>query len=133
MPTIQKIRYSDCDPQGIVFNGNYARYWDDAMTDWFDDLEDNHGILLSGLGIDVVTARLEIDFKSTATLRDLLETEIEAEKLGNTSMTLHIETTKQSDASLVAVGKIVCVFVDREVLRPVPVPEAFRAIFDESV
>lgn len=133
MPTIQKIRYSDCDPQGIVFNGNYARYWDDAMTDWFDDLEDKDGISLSGLGIDVVTARLEIDFKSPATLRDILETEIETEKLGNTSMTLHIETTKQSDSSLVAVGKIVCVFVDRELLSPVPVPESVRAIFDEPV
>ncbi len=131
MSTIQKIRYSDCDPQGIVFNGNYARYWDDAMTDWFDELEDD-GISLSELGIDVVTARLEIDFKSAATLRDILETSVTAEKLGNTSMTLHIETAKTSDNAVVAVGKIVCVFVDRERLRPVPVPDAFRAAVTES-
>ncbi|HEY5889949.1 MAG TPA: thioesterase family protein [Acidimicrobiia bacterium] len=130
MSTIQKIRYSDCDPQGIVFNGNYARYWDDAMTDWFDELEDD-GISLSELGIDVVTARLEIDFKSSATLRDILETRVTAEKLGNTSMTLQIETSKKPDDTVVALGKIVCVFVDRGHLRPVPVPDAFRAAVTE--
>ena len=125
MSTIQKIRYSDCDPQGIVFNGNYARYWDDAMTDWFDELEDD-GISLAGLGIDVVTARLEIDFKSSATLRDILETRVTTERLGNTSMTLQVETSNQADGSVVAIGKIVCVFVDRD-LHPVPVPDTIRA------
>lgn len=125
MATKQKIRYSDCDPQGIVFNGNYARYWDDAMTDWFDDLETT-GPALEEFGIDVVTARLEIDFKASATLRDVLETSIEVESVGNTSFVLLVVTTKESDQTIVATGKLVVVCVDRETFRPTPVPEAFR-------
>jgi acyl-CoA thioester hydrolase len=125
MPTIQKIRYSDCDPQGIVFNGNYTRYWDDAMTDWFDELEEL-GVSLEEASVDVVTARLEIDFKASATLRDVLETSVSPEHLGNTSMTLGMETKRASDGTQVAVGKIVCVFVDQKELRPVRMPEDFR-------
>ncbi|MEE8488983.1 MAG: thioesterase family protein, partial [Acidimicrobiia bacterium] len=74
MPTTQKIRYSDCDPQGIVFNANYVRYWDDAITDWFEELGFG-GIELGGIGVDVVTARVEIDFKAAAKLGDTLVTE----------------------------------------------------------
>jgi acyl-CoA thioester hydrolase len=125
MSTIQKIRYSDCDPQGIVFNGNYAKYWDDAMTDWFDDLEDA-GVSLTHLGVDVVTARLEIDFRTSATMRDRLETSIDVEKTGNKSLTLGVVTRKQSDDSVVAEGRIICVFVDPSNFKPVALPDSFR-------
>lgn len=125
MPTRQKIRYSDCDPQGIVFNGNYARYWDDALTDWFEE-RGFGGAELGGIGSDVVTARLEMDFKASAGLGDELETTIELERFGNTSMTVLIETRRLSDDAVVVSGKGVYVFVDLDQFRPTPVPRAIR-------
>jgi YbgC/YbaW family acyl-CoA thioester hydrolase len=125
MPTTQKIRYSDCDPQGIVFNGNYARYWDDALTDWFDE-SGYGGPELGGHGVDVVAARLEIDFKAPAALGDTLETSIEVEKVGNTSMTVGF-TTKRSDGTVVVSGREILVFVDLEDFSSTPVPDAIRA------
>jgi YbgC/YbaW family acyl-CoA thioester hydrolase len=125
MPTLQKIRYSDCDPQGIVFNGNYARYWDDAATDWFEELGFG-GEQLGGIGADVVTARFEIDFRASARLGDVLETTVEVEKLGNTSMTLRLTTRRLSDGAVVVEGRQVQVFVDVENFRPVPIPEVIR-------
>lgn len=131
MPTTQKIRYSDCDPQGIVFNGNYPRYWDDALTDWFEDA----GFAGQGLGdtgLDVVAARLEIDFKKAATLGDTLETSIEVEGFGKTSMTVGLTTRRLSDGEIVTVGKEVIVFVDAETFRPVTVPESVRATLSQE-
>ena len=126
MPTTQKIRYSDCDPQGIVFNGNYPRYWDDALTDWFEEAG-FEGQGLGDTGLDVVAARLEIDFKKTATLGDTLETSIDLEGFGQTSMTVGLTTRRLSDGEIVTVGKEVIVFVDAETLQPVTVPESVRA------
>lgn len=126
MPTRQKIRYSDCDPQGIVFNGNYARYWDDAMTDWLEEAGFG-GAGLGGIGADVVTARLEIDFQAAAGLGDTLETDLAVERFGNTSMTVVIETRRVSDAVTVASGRAVYVFVDPDTFRPVPVPAEIRS------
>jgi acyl-CoA thioester hydrolase len=125
MPTVQKIRYSDCDPQGIVFNGNYARYFDDAATDWFEELGFG-GEELGGIGADVVTARFEIDFLASARLGDELETTVEVEKLGNTSMTLRLTTRRLSDGEVVVRGRQIQVFVDPEDFRPVPIPGAIR-------
>ena len=121
MPTLQKIRYSDCDPQGIVFNGNYARYWDDAATDWLEELGLG-GPEVGGNGVEVVTARLEIDFKSAARLGDTLETTIRVERVGTASMDINVETTLAGSDQVVAIGKLVWVFVDPEHFRPVPVP-----------
>ena len=128
MTTTQKIRYSDCDPQGIVFNGNYARYWDDALTDWFEEAGFG-GEELGGIGSDVVTARLEMDFKAAATLGDVLETSITVERFGNTSMTTRVETRRLSDEEVVVSGKAVHVFVDPDTWRPVSVPAMIREAF----
>jgi acyl-CoA thioester hydrolase len=125
MPTTQKIRYSDCDPQGIVFNANYARYWDDAITDWFEELGFG-GTELGGIGVDVVTARLEIDFKAAAKLGDTLVTEVAVDRFGATSMTVLVTTSRESDGQTVVVGRAVYVFVNPADFRPVAAPESFR-------
>lgn len=124
MPTTQKIRYSDCDPQGIVFNGNYARYWDDALTDWLEEAGYG-GPELGGSGVDMVTARIEMDFKASATLGDVLETSIAVEQFGNTSVTLGF-TTQTGDGSVVVEGREIVVFVDPDSFRPTPVPDEIR-------
>ena len=125
MPTTQKIRYSDCDPQGIVFNGNYPKYWDDALTDWYE-ASGFGGAELGGSGVDILTARIEIDLKAAATLGDTLETSIEVEKWGNTSMTVAITTRRLSDGTIVVEGREVIVYVDPEDYRPVPVPDFIK-------
>lgn len=125
MPTRQKIRYSDCDPQAIVFNGNYARYFDDAATDWLEE-RGFGGTELGGIGTDIVTARLEIDFKAAARLGDELETTVSVGRFGTTSMTLDFVTRRLSDGVAVAEGKVFYVFVDPEDYRPVPVPEVVK-------
>lgn len=125
MSTIQKIRYSDCDPQGIVFNGNYARYWDDAATDWLEDAGFG-GSELGGIGVDVVTARLEMDFRAAATLGDEIETTCHVDGFGKTSMVIDIISRRVADGELLVEGKLVYVFVDPEGFRPVAVPEALR-------
>lgn len=125
MPTTQKIRYSDCDPQGIVFNGNYARYWDDALTDWLEEAGYG-GSELGGSGVDVVTARVEIDFRASAVLGDVIETSLRVERFGTTSMTIAFSTTRQSDGVVVCEGRETLVFVDPEQFRPVPAPEEIK-------
>ena len=131
MSTTQKIRYSDCDPQGIVFNGNYPRYWDDALTDWFEEAGYG-GEQLGGSGVDIVTARMEIDFENSAVLGDTLETVIEVEKFGKTSMTVAFTTSRLSDGEVVCRGREILVFVDPEHFRPTPVPGHIRDALESA-
>ncbi len=133
MATTQKIRYSDCDPQGIVFNGNYSRYWDDALTDWLEE-RGYGGPGLGGAGVEMVTARMEIDFKEPAHLGDTLETAIAVERFGNTSMTVGFTTQRLSDGAIVVEGREIVVFVDSERLLPTRIPGEIRQdLASESV
>jgi acyl-CoA thioesterase FadM len=101
-----------------VFNGNYARYWDDAATDWLEELGLG-GPELGGNGVEVVTARLE--------------TSIQVAKFGTASMDLEVQTVNASSGDIVAAGKLVWVFVDPEHFRPVPVPSDIKETLESGV
>lgn len=108
-----------------MFNGNYPRYWDDALTDWYEE-SGFGGAELGDSGIDILTARLEIDFKAAATLGDTLETTIQIERWGTSSMTIGVTSRRLSDDVVCVEGKEVIVYVDPENFRPTPVPDFIK-------
>lgn len=113
---VRKVRYSDTDAQGIVFNGNYATYFDDTLTDLFDLVGYPWG------EVEVVLGRMEIDYRSPARLGETLVTGARVDRIGNTSMTIHLLTWEETSGRPVAEGKQVQVVVSGKDFRPIPVP-----------
>ncbi|HLT97654.1 MAG TPA: thioesterase family protein [Acidimicrobiia bacterium] len=112
----RKIRYSDTDIQGIVFNGNYATYYDDTVTDLFDRIGFEWG------EVEVVLARMEIDFKSPGRLGETLVTGARVGRIGNTSFTVELSTWEKATDRPVTEGKQIQVVVSGDDFRPVPIP-----------
>lgn len=119
----RKIRYSDTDMQGIVFNGNYFTYFDDALTDLFELL----GLAPDALeaeGFDIVTVHAAADFLASARVGDELDTRVRLEKLGTTSVVFAIDGVV-GDTPIVR-GKVVWVTIDRDTFTKIPVPAVLR-------
>lgn len=114
---VRKIRYSDTDAQGIAFNGNYATYFDDAVTDMFDAIGYEWG------KVEVVLARMEIDFRSPARLGETIVTGARVERVGNTSFTVRLATWEQQEERPVADAMQIQVVVSGEDFRPTLVPD----------
>lgn len=114
----RKVRYSDTDAQGIVFNANFARYFDDTLTDFFEEVGDPLD------GIEVVLGRLEIDFRSPARLGETIVTGARVDRIGNTSITVSLATWEADSGRLVVEGRQVQVTVSASDWRPVPVPNS---------
>ncbi len=120
----RKVRFSDSDAQGIVFNGNYLAYFDDAITDYFDAI----GLSwdeFNARGYDIVLGHVEIDFKSPGRIGATLVTGARVAKIGTSSVTFELRTWDEATGETVVEGKEVHVVVDHESLRPCPVPEFF--------
>jgi len=120
----RKVRFSDTDAQGIVFNANYFVYFDDALT----DLLELAGLTMDEMhkhGYDVVTAHAAANFRMAARLGDELVTGIRLERIGSTSITFDIRVWKSDEDTLVCDGTVVQVLVDPATLQPRPVPDHF--------
>jgi hypothetical protein len=59
-----RVRWSDCDMQGIVFNPNYLVYADNAMTEYMRAVGFPYPEALLSFGADIFAAGLQIDSRA---------------------------------------------------------------------
>lgn len=119
----RRVRYSDADAQKIVFNANYAVYFDDTLTDFLDaaglGIEE-----LPARGYEIVLRRMELDFLGSGRIGDELCVGMRFVRFGTTSLTARgrVWIEGRPDVPLVEATAI-HVLVDAETFQPVPIPE----------
>jgi acyl-CoA thioester hydrolase len=119
-----RVRYGECDPQGIVFNANYLLYFDVAFTEYWRD-RIGPWEEMAKLGVDAVVAEANLRFRSPARFDDVLQLKVSTEELGTTSTTTRVDVCR--DGELLVECRLRHVFVDRETWAKTPMPEEFRA------
>jgi acyl-CoA thioester hydrolase len=119
-----RVRYGECDPQGVVFNAHYFAYFDIALTELWREAAGGYGAMMDqGLDLQVVEATAR--YKAPARFDDELDLEIEVTHLGTTSMVTEIKIRR--DDTLLVEGRLVHVFVETEHYAKTPIPEPMRA------
>jgi acyl-CoA thioester hydrolase len=122
---VRKVRFSDTDTQGHVFNPNYFVYFDDAITDYLEALGLPYAEI-TRRGHDLVVARAECDFRSSGAFGETLVVGVRVSRVGNTSLTFGLRATEEKTGRVVAEGVEVYVVLDRESHVPTPVPTYLR-------
>ena len=128
------VRWSDVDAAGILCYGAYVRFFEIAETELFRAAGLPYGKVFEELGFWLPRKALDFEFEAPALLDDRLEVAIWVERFGNTSIRFAFEVAKlDSDGSrrtITAKGHVAMVAVDREHLRPIPLPERLRTALD---
>jgi acyl-CoA thioester hydrolase len=119
-----RVRYGECDPQGIVFNANYLLYFDVAFTELWREAVGRWEEMVER-GVDAVVAEANVRFKAPARFDDVLRIELRIARLGRTSMTTEIDVTR--DGSPVVSGWLRHVFVDASTWEATEMPDWIRA------
>lgn len=102
------IRFSDCDPAGIVFYPQYFVMFNGLVEDWFNEaLDISYAALIAERRIGLPTVRLEVDFKSVSRLGDGVVLSLQVERLGSRSLTLGLECRSQGDELRVKVRQVI--------------------------
>ena len=84
-----RIRFSDCDPAGIVFYPQYFVMLNGLVEDWFDQaLGLPYRRVIGERRIGLPSVRLEVDFEAVSRHGDDVELALAVERLGRASLTL---------------------------------------------
>jgi acyl-CoA thioester hydrolase len=118
-----RVRYNECDAQGIVFNANHFAYFDITLTELWREAFGSYDAVVES-GTDVLVARAEADFHKSPHFDDELELHFSIEKLGNSSMASKVEERRGED--LLVTGRMVHVFVDAKTFQKKPIPDDLR-------
>ena len=118
-----KVYYEDTDAGGIVYHVNYLKFAERARTEFLKEKGFSNRFFLDR-GIGVVACHVEIDYYAPAVLEDELDIETRVLELGKTSLLMGQEIFK--DKTKLTRILIKLVFVNKETLRPVRVPELIQ-------
>jgi 4-hydroxybenzoyl-CoA thioesterase len=90
----RRIRFSDCDPAGIVFYPQYFVAFNGLVEDWVDDaLGIGYRRLVIERRIGLPTVRLEADFRAVSQMGDRVVLSLAVERLGGRSITMKLRCT----------------------------------------
>ncbi|MEV4146987.1 thioesterase family protein [Amycolatopsis sp. NPDC049691] len=121
-----RVRYHECDGQGIVFNAHYLAYVDMCSFEAEKALFGSHEEFLAHR-TDVVVAEANLKFRAPARYDDELVVSQYLNHLGTTSLIFDFEIHRGE--TLIAAATLRYVFIDPETLRPAAPPEAVRKAY----
>jgi acyl-CoA thioester hydrolase len=118
-----RVRYGECDPQGIVFNANYVAYFDHAITELWREAFGSYAVM-EERGLDMVVAEVNAEFRGSARFDDPIAITAAIERLGTTGMTTRLCIHR--DEELLVEGHLRHVFVDAESWEKTEIPAWLR-------
>lgn len=122
-----EVRFRDCDPMGHANNAVYLTYLEQTrFAHWRSLWGFGTPQLPAGLP-GVILARVECDYKRPAKYGDVLEIRLTVVEIGRTSFRYEYEIVDQ-EGKTVLTAKTVQVMYDYATEKPVPIPDAIRAL-----
>ena len=118
-----RVRYNECDPQGVVFNANYLTYFDLTMTELWRELGGYQAMV--DAGVDMVVAEATIRYLAPLRFDDNFEVVARVIRLGETSMTT--ELVLEDGGEPAAEGELRHVFIEGGGGKPQPIPDPIRS------
>jgi 4-hydroxybenzoyl-CoA thioesterase len=123
--TERKIRFSHCDPAGIVYFVNFFDMVSGAVEDWFGEaigFTFNEMHIQRRVGFPIVNTGCE--FFKPCHLGDRLELELAIAKLGRSSIEFVVTGKVAGDEKFRARHKVA--LISLETLRALPIPDDMR-------
>ena len=121
------IRFSHCDPAGIVFFPRYLEMFNDLVEDW---CRERLGFTFAEIHLErgwgLPTVHLDVDFMVPSTLGDRLSATLRVNKIGRSSIGVDIVMCGPDGTERVH-GRSVLVFIDAATKKSSPIPDELRS------
>jgi acyl-CoA thioester hydrolase len=120
-----RVRYGECDQQGVVYNARYGDFVDLASTEFLRASFAPINCFDGSFEFQVV--KMLVEWTSPARFDDTLAIDVTLKKLGTTSYTLGFALRRAGEADTIVTAETVNVYVDPNSWSKAPLPEDFRA------
>jgi acyl-CoA thioester hydrolase len=121
-----RVRYGECDAQGIVFNARWGDYVDIAVTEYTRSL---FGSIAPSMEWRLVKQTLE--WRASARFDDVLECRVSTLRVGTTSFTFTTQFRRFADAADLAAAETIYVACDPAGTK-IAIGDAHRAALERG-
>lgn len=121
-----RVRYSEIDGQGVVFNAHYLTYFDTTITEYFRALGYDQYADAQTTGIDFHVVKSLIEYKAPVRFDWELDVGARVARIGNSSLVFELAIFLKGGNDALVTGEVVWVYTDQKTHRPVPITTSIR-------
>ena len=119
------VRFSHCDPAGIVYFPHYFDMFNGLIEDWYaEELTHDYAELVMGNRYGFPFVRIECDFKIPSRMGEIIDLTLLVERVGRSSLGIAIICHRDGLERLRA--RMVTAMMSLETRKPVALPQALR-------
>jgi acyl-CoA thioester hydrolase len=122
-----RVRWSECDLQGVVFYPQYLAYLDHTVTELWRAAIGPYTEMIPEHGVDMVVAEASLRYRASARFDGELDISATIKRLGSTSVTTEFRIERVAEGALLTEGELRHVFVDPEDYNKREMPDRVRA------
>lgn len=123
-----RVRYSEIDGQGVVYNAHYLTFFDVSIHEYFRSLDHERYADAKVTGCDFHVVKALVEFRAPLHFDDVFEVGVRVSRIGRTSLTFALGVFGAGLADPSATGEIVWTYTDQTTRKAVPVRDETRAI-----
>lgn len=119
----ERVRWSDCDPLGIIYYGTYIRFFEAAEHEMFRQAGLPYEVMRVQRQVQLPRKAFQVEFHSPAEMDELMEIRVGVARFGETSLTLRFEAYRARDLMHRASATLTVVCVEKETITKRPLPD----------
>jgi YbgC/YbaW family acyl-CoA thioester hydrolase len=119
---LDRVRWSDCDPFGIIYYGAYIRLFQVAEEELFRACGLPFATLRERMGVWIPRKAFQAEFHSPAQLDEEVAVQAHFSRIGTTAITMQFEVFRASDRLHRASASLTVVSVHKPTMTPAPIP-----------
>lgn len=119
------VRFSHCDPAGIIFYPQYFIMFNGLVEDWFNHaLGINYADFITERRLGLPMVNIQCDFLTPSKIGEVITLTLKVERIGNSSIQLLVQAVYEDKVRLSA-KLTICVFAFAN-SRAVAIPDDLR-------
>jgi 4-hydroxybenzoyl-CoA thioesterase len=123
------IRFSHCDPAGIVYFPHYFNMFNGLIEDWYtEELGFNYAEIIMGSQYGFPFVHIECDFKIPSRMGDVIDLTLLVERIGRSSLGVAVVCHRDGVERLRA--RMVTAMMSIETRKPAPLPPDLRGAIE---
>ncbi|MBV8501197.1 MAG: YbgC/FadM family acyl-CoA thioesterase [Paucibacter sp.] len=123
-----RVRWSEVDAQGVVFNGHYLDYFDTVVSGYWRALALPYAEAMAHIGGQMFMRKSTLEYLAPARCDEMLELATRCQNMGTSSLTLQCALFRGEE--LLAHGELIYALADALTNRPMPLPASLREVID---
>lgn len=127
-----RVRYSEIDAQGVVFNAHYLTYFDTAINEAFREFNIDWLAKVAESGCDVQLVRSLVEYKAPLHFDEEVDICARVERIGTSSITWQLAIFGADQGGLRSTGEIVWVYANLKAKQSEPVPDWLKDILEKA-